>query len=161
MADAIETRYSSMYVSSHQISSLQLQVKPLRLGRGSQKFLGCWGSAPFGLERGYKYAFPLPVLPCQIRFQVKPFERNYGDLLEFYYHSRTAFQGHSRSLELTRIDRLIFTATGERLAKLWTNNNDNTVLKQFRSKVSEALIAIRAIQAFFSTLLYNYCTCCE
>ena len=36
---------------------------------------------------------------------VKPYERNYGDTPEKFDPSRPAFQGHSRSLELTWIDR--------------------------------------------------------
>ena len=47
------------------------------------------------------------MLPCQIQsFHVKLFERNYGDLPQNFDPSRPAFQGHSRSLKPTRIDRI-------------------------------------------------------
>ena len=43
------------------------------------------------------------VLPCQIQsFHVKLFEHNYGDLPQNF----DPFQGHSRSLKPTRIDRI-------------------------------------------------------
>ena len=50
-------------------------------------------------------AHPLPAA------QVKPFERSYGDLLKnLPPHARHAFQGHSKSFEPTRIDRLPMTS---------------------------------------------------
>jgi len=41
---------------------------------------------------------------------VEPFERNYRDQQEIFDPSRPAFQGHLRSLEPTRIDRLPMTS---------------------------------------------------
>ena len=43
-------------------------------------------------------------------FAVSRYEGNYGDLPEKNYPSRLAFQGHSRSLEPTQIDRLPMTS---------------------------------------------------
>jgi len=55
---------------------------------------------------------PLPhLLPCQLwSFQVKQYERNSGDPPEKVDPSRPTFQGHSTSLEPTRIDRLPMTS---------------------------------------------------
>ena len=41
---------------------------------------------------------------------VKWLERNYGDPTEKFDQSRPDFQGHARSLEQTRIDRLSSTS---------------------------------------------------
>jgi len=50
--------------------------------------------------------FTAPVLLRQIRsFWVKLYERNYGDLSEKFDSSSPAFQGHSRSMELTDTGR--------------------------------------------------------
>jgi len=51
------------------------------------------------------------VLPCQIwSFYIKPYESNDRDMPKKSDPSCPAFQGHSRSMELTRIDRQPMTS---------------------------------------------------
>ena len=82
--------------------------------------------------------------------------RNYGDLLENYYHSRTAFQGHSRSLELTRMDRRIFTATGERLAKLWIRIPVSAFYRATDAMRKRGLFCRPLSVRLFDSLVYQY-----
>jgi len=67
---------------------------------GDPKIWGSWGPP---IEMGdvddpYKHASPPPVLPCQIwSYLIKPYEFNYGDTLEKFDPSHSAFkitQGH-------------------------------------------------------------------
>ena len=81
--------------------------------QGFQKIVEtlAWVPGPFGwsVARPQKHAPPPLVLSCRIcSFQLKQYYRNYGDPPEKIDH-RVPFHGHSRSLELTRIDRLPMT----------------------------------------------------
>ena len=56
-------------------------------------------------------ASPLSHLCYNAKFgHIKPYERNYGDPPEIFDPSRPAYQGHSRSLEPTGIDRQPMTS---------------------------------------------------
>ena len=81
---------------------------------GGPKNLGYGGLPPpwnVGLSDPLEICFSPLVLTCQIRsFWAVPYEQNYGDLPENFDPSHPAFQGHSRSLEPTRIDRLPMTS---------------------------------------------------
>ena len=64
----------------------------------------------WGVADPREHVSPVPVLTCQIRsFCVKPYKCNYR-ATENFASSRTAFQGHSRSVEPTRINQLPMTS---------------------------------------------------
>ena len=93
---------------------LWLQIKPFwHMQDGPKDCVGHWGTSPFvtGVWLTLKHATPPFMLPCQIwSLQVEPYEHNYGDLPENFDPSCPAFQGHSRSMELTWINRLPVTS---------------------------------------------------
>jgi len=86
----------------------------LGTGRGVSKFGGAGTPLLLGIGAWlipYKHTPPPYVLPHQISsLYVKPLGRNYGNPPENFDPSRPAFQGHSRSLEPTRIGRLPVTS---------------------------------------------------
>jgi len=81
---------------------------------GGPKVWRTRGPALFGCGCGWplKTCFVPSVSPCQIwSFYVKPYKCNYRDPPEKKIDlSRPAFRGYSRSLLLTRIDRLPMTS---------------------------------------------------
>jgi len=76
------------------------------------KNLGDAGRRSLKMGRLRPRILPSPqVFPQQIwSFWVKRLVRNWGDSPEKFVRSRPAFQGHSRSLEATWIDRLPVTS---------------------------------------------------